>query len=120
MLDDHRGHEVNTTGDGFLATFTSAGAAVRCALAIRDAVTQVRLAVRVGVHTGEIEVLPDDVGGIAVHAVARLMALGGAGDVVVSDTTRALVAGAGFRFEDRGEHALKGLDEPMRAWTALA
>jgi class 3 adenylate cyclase len=119
MLDEYRGHEVNTTGDGFLATFTSAGAAIRGALALREAVAQVGLAVRVGVHTGEIEVLPNDIGGIAVHAVARLMALGGAGEVIVSDTTRSLLAGAGFRFEDRGEHQLKGLDEPMRAWIAV-
>jgi class 3 adenylate cyclase len=119
-LVEFRGHEVNTTGDGFLATFSSAGAALRCAATIRDSVAGVGLAVRIGVHTGEVDLLPDDIGGIAVHAVARLMALGGANEVVVSDTTRALAGPSSFQFEDRGVHDLKGLDEPMHAWSLLS
>jgi class 3 adenylate cyclase len=121
-LADHHGHEINTTGDGFLATFATPAAALRAAVAIRDVVTALGLEVRIGVHTGEIEIMPDDIGGIAVHAVARLMALGGASEVMVSDTTRSLTAGArfAFTFSDRGLHELKGLEDPMHAWTLIA
>jgi class 3 adenylate cyclase len=112
-LERFRGREVNTTGDGFLATFGSAVGALRCAIAIRDAIRRLGVQVRVGVHTGEVEILPNDIGGIAVHAVARIMALGGASEVVVSATTRSLVDGSGLRFEERGRHQLKGLESPV-------
>lgn len=112
-LERFRGREVNTTGDGFLATFASPGAALRCALAIRVAVRAAGLEVRIGVHTGEIELLPDDIGGLAVHATARIMAIGGASEILVSATTRSLADGLGLRFEDRGAQALKGLETPM-------
>jgi class 3 adenylate cyclase len=112
-FDEYRGHEVNTTGDGFLATFGSAVAALRCALAIREATPEAGVAVRIGVHTGEIEMLPNDIGGLAVHATARIMALAGASEIAVSATTRSLVEGSGLVFEDLGSHALKGLEQPM-------
>jgi class 3 adenylate cyclase len=120
-LAQYRGREVNTTGDGFLATFASAGAAVRAAAAIRDATAALQLPVRIGVHTGEIELLPgDDVGGIAVHATARIMALAAPSEVLVSATTRALADGVGLRFERRGRHELKGIEEPMEVFALVA
>ena len=118
-LGRFRGHEVNTTGDGFLATFQSAGGAVRAAAAIRAATGAIGIPVRIGIHTGEIELLPDDVGGIAVHATARIMALAGASEVLVSATTRSLTEGSGFRYEPRGRHVLKGLDEPMECFALV-
>ena len=116
QLERFRGHEVNTTGDGFLATFDSAVAAVHCGAAIGAAVRQLGLEVRVGIHTGEIEVLPDDIRGIAVHAAARIMTLAGPSEVVVSAVTRALTEGSGLRYEDLGRHELKGLGAPMEVF----
>lgn len=113
QLDRFRGHEVNTTGDGFLATFASAASALRCAEAIREAVRGLGIELRVGVHTGEVEVLPSDIGGIAVHAAARIMALGGPSEIIVSSTTRGLIEETGLRFEERGRHQLKGLAAPI-------
>ena len=119
QLQRFHGREVSTTGDGFLATFASAVGAVRCAAAASDAVRELGLEVRVAVHTGEIEVLPDDVRGIAVHATARMMALAGPSEVIVSATTRALAEGSGLRFEARGRHQLKGFESPVELF-ALA
>jgi class 3 adenylate cyclase len=116
QLDLFRGDEVNTTGDGFLATFGSAGAALRAAMAIRDATRPLGIALRIGVHTGEVEVLPNDIGGVAVHAAARIMALGGADEIVVSSVTRGLVDDSGFRFEPRGHHEVKGLERPVEVF----
>jgi class 3 adenylate cyclase len=107
------GTEVATTGDGFLATFPTAGGAVRCAAVIRDAVRATGVEIRVGVHTGEIERLPDGIGGIAVHAVARVMALAGPSEVLVSSLTAGLLEGSGFSFEAAGEHAVKGIERPI-------
>jgi class 3 adenylate cyclase len=119
-LAQYRGREVNTTGDGFLATFASAGAAVRAAAAIREATASLRLRVRIGVHTGEVELLPgDDVGGLAVHATARIMAVAAPSEVLVSATTRALADGIGLRFEGRGRHELKGLEDPMELFALI-
>ena len=108
QLGRFRGREVNTTGDGFLATFGSAGAALRAAAAMRDLVRDLGIELRIGVHTGEVEVLPNDIGGIAVHAASRIMALGGRSEIIVSSVTRGLVEGSGFRFEERGQHQLRG------------
>ncbi len=108
------GHEVNTTGDGFVGTFDTPTQAVRGAHAIIHAAQEAGVAVRVGVHTGEVEVRGDDVAGIAVHLAARVGALAGPGEVWVSRTVHDLVTGAGFRFVDRGEHQLKGIAEPWR------
>ena len=112
-LEAFRGREINTTGDGFLATFESAGAALLAALAIRDATAEIGLPIRAGVHTGEIEVVGDDVRGLAVHATARVMAAAGPSEVLTTSITRSLATGAACRFEDRGERMLKGLDQPL-------
>ncbi|MFL5779308.1 MAG: adenylate/guanylate cyclase domain-containing protein [Chloroflexota bacterium] len=116
QLDRFRGREVNTTGDGFLATFASAAGAIRSAMAIRDAVQGLGIELRIGVHTGEVEVLPTDIGGVAVHAASRVMALGGASEIVVSSVTRDLVEASGLRFEDRGRHQVKGLERPIEVF----
>jgi class 3 adenylate cyclase len=105
-----RGREVDTAGDGFFATFDGPARGVRCALAIRDAVKALGIDVRAGLHTGECELVGQKVGGIAVHIGARVMGLGGPGDVLVSRTVRDLVTGSGLKFEDRGLHQLKGVE----------
>ena len=109
QLSRFRGREVNTSGDGFLAMFDGPQRAIRCAMAIRDAVQALGIEVRAGLHTGECEVRGDDIGGIAVHIGARVSALAGPNDVLVSSTLRDLVIGSGLEFEDRGAHQLKGV-----------
>jgi class 3 adenylate cyclase len=109
QLARFRGREVNTSGDGFLAMFDGPQRAIRCAMAIRDAVQALGLQVRAGLHTGECELRGDNIGGIAVHIGARVSALAGPNDVLVSSTLRDLVIGSGLEFEDRGAHALKGV-----------
>ena len=118
-LTKFRGKEVKTLGDGFLATFDGPARAVRCAEAIRDSVRGLGLEVRSGLHTGEIEILPNDVGGIAVHVAARVAHLAGPGEVLASSTLKELVAGSGLRFSDRGVHALKGLEDGMRIFETV-
>jgi class 3 adenylate cyclase len=110
-LERHRGSEVDTAGDGFLATFDGPARAVRCAVAITQAVRNLGIDVRVGVHTGEIELDGDDVRGIAVHIGARVASLAGSGEVLVSSTVKDLVAGSGLTFQDRGKHELKGVPD---------
>jgi len=109
QLDRYRGREVKTVGDGFVATFDSPGRAIECALAIREPLAAVGVAVRVGIHTGEIEVRGDDVAGLAVHIGARVSAIAGPGEVLVSSTVKDLVVGSRFAFTERGEHELKGV-----------
>jgi len=109
QLNRFRGRELNTSGDGFLAMFDGPQRAMRCAMAIRDAVRSLGIQVRAGLHTGECEVRGDDIGGIAVHIGARVSALAGPNDVLVSSTLRDLVIGSGLEFEDRGAHQLKGV-----------
>ena len=109
QLSRFRGREVNTSGDGFLAMFDGPQRAIRCAMAIRDAVQALGIEVRAGLHTGECEVRGDDIGGIAVHIGARVSALAGPNDVLVSRTLRDLVIGSGLEFEDRGADELKGV-----------
>jgi pimeloyl-ACP methyl ester carboxylesterase len=111
QLARFRGVEIDTTGDGFFATFDGPARAIRCALAISDNVQQLGLQVRIGLHTGECELLGDRVGGIAVHIGARVMAQSGASEVLVSRTVRDLVAGSGINFVERGVHELKGVPE---------
>jgi pimeloyl-ACP methyl ester carboxylesterase len=115
----HRGREVKTTGDGFLATFDGPARAVRCASAIVQAVRPLGLEVRAGVHTGECELVGDDVGGIAVHIGQRVSALAGPGEVLASSTVRDLVAGSGLTFESRGEHLLRGLPDEWRIYAVV-
>jgi class 3 adenylate cyclase len=114
QLARFRGREVNTSGDGFLAMFDGPQRAIRCAMAIRDAVQALGIQVRAGLHTGECEVRGDDIGGIGVHIGARVSALAGANEVLVSSTLRDLVIGSGLEFEDRGAHELKGVPGEWR------
>jgi class 3 adenylate cyclase len=109
-----RGHEIKTLGDGMLATFDGPARAIRCALAITEAVRPLGIEVRVGLHTGEVEIVGDDVAGIAVHTAARVGAKAGASEVLVSGTVKDLVAGSGIGFADRGEHVLKGIPDQWR------
>ena len=108
-LSRFNGHEIDTTGDGFLATFDSPARAVRCAIAAGRAVHDMGMEIRAGVHTGEVEMVADRVEGIAVHTGARIAALAGAQEVLVSQTVKDLVAGSGLTFEDAGAHVLKGV-----------
>ena len=104
---------MKSLGDGFLATFDGPARAVRCARAISEAASPLGVQVRSGLHTGEIEIAADEVQGIAVHIASRVAALAGPGEVLVSRTVKDLVAGSGLRFDERGKHLLKGLQEPM-------
>ena len=120
QLARFRGREVNTSGDGFLAMFDGPQRAIRCAMAIRDAVQALGMEVRAGLHTGECELRGDDIGGIAVHIGARVSALAGPNDVLVSSTLRDLVIGSGLEFEDRGAHALKGVPGEWRLFAVAS
>ncbi|HEY3334486.1 MAG TPA: adenylate/guanylate cyclase domain-containing protein [Candidatus Limnocylindrales bacterium] len=114
QLNVYRGREVKTTGDGVLAVFDSPTRAVRAAVAIASACRDLGIEVRAGLHTGEIEEAGDDVRGIAVHVAARVMALAGPGEVLVTTTTADLTEGSGITLEDAGEHELKGLSGRRR------
>jgi class 3 adenylate cyclase len=120
ILERYRGTEIDTAGDGFLTMFDGAARAVQAALEIRDAVRGIGLDIRVGVHTGEVDVVPGGVRGLAVHETARIMALGNAGDVLVSSTTRELSAGSGFTYTDRGIHHLKGIPASRHVFQVVA
>jgi class 3 adenylate cyclase len=109
-----RGREIDTTGDGFLATFDGPARAIRCAVAITVAIRSLGLEIRAGLHTGEIELMGNNVGGIAVHIGARVASLAGPGEVVVSSTVKDLVAGSGIEFIDRGMRSLKGVPGEWR------
>jgi class 3 adenylate cyclase len=119
-LDRFRGRAIKTMGDGFLATFDGPARAIRCAVAIREEMAEFGLDVRSGLHTGEIEVMGADVGGIAVHIGARVGAISGPGEVLVSGTVKDLVVGSGIGFEDRGEHELKGVPGRWRLFAVAA
>jgi class 3 adenylate cyclase len=114
QLNRFRGREVNTSGDSFLAMFDGPQRAIRCAMAIRDAVQPLGITVRAGLHTGECEVRGDDIGGIGVHIGARVSALAGPNEVLVSSTLRDLVIGSGLEFEERGAYELKGVPGEWR------
>jgi len=109
-----RGREVKTAGDGFLATFDGPARAIRCACAVRNAVRSLGIEIRAGLHTGECELMGDDVGGIAVHTGARVAASAAPGEVLVSSTVKDLVAGSRLRFADRGTHDLRGVPGEWR------
>jgi class 3 adenylate cyclase len=117
-LKRFRGREVKTLGDGHLATFDGPARAIRCGRAIAEAARSTGLEMRIGLHTGEVEVMDDDVGGIAVHIAARVGALAGPGEVLVSSTVKDLVAGSGIQFEDRGSQRLKGISDEWRLFAA--
>jgi class 3 adenylate cyclase len=114
QIERYRGQEVDTTGDGFLATFDGPARAIRCAQGIRDAVRGLGLEIRAGLHTGECERVDGEVAGIAVHTGARVMAQAGPGEIVVSSTVKDLVAGSGLAFRERGTHTLKGIPGEWR------
>jgi class 3 adenylate cyclase len=116
LLVQHRGREVKTTGDGFLALFDSPSRAIRCAHQLASDVRELGLEVRASVHTGECEVTPKDVAGLAVHIGARLMGLANGGEVLVSSTVREILAGSSFVFEERGAHSLKGVPGEWRVF----
>lgn len=121
QLERFRGREVDTAGDGFLAIFDGPGRAIECGCAMRDAVGALGLEVRVGLHTGEIEVrADDDVAGVAVHIGARVAQHAGAAEVLVSSTVKDLVAGSGIEFDDRGEHELKGVPGTWRLFSVVS
>ena len=111
QLDRFGGREINTTGDGLFATFDGPARAIRCGQAIRDGARQLSIDVRVGLHTGEVETMGDDIGGLAVHIGERVCASAGPGEVLASRTVVDLVAGSGITFSDRGERELKGVPD---------
>jgi class 3 adenylate cyclase len=129
ILEDHyalvrkeltrfRGREVQTIGDAFFATFDSPTRAIRCAAAACEAVRQLGIELRAGVHTGECEKIGDDLGGIHVHIGSRVAGAAGPGEVLVSSTVKDLVEGSGIRFDDRGVFALKGIEGERRLFAA--
>ena len=120
LLARYRGREVDTAGDGFLATFDGPIRAIRAGLAIAETSSELGLDVRVGCHTGEVELVGSNVRGIAVHIAARVCAAASDDEMLVSSTVRDLVAGSGVTFQDRGEQELKGVPEPMRLFAAIA
>jgi class 3 adenylate cyclase len=118
-LNVHRGREIKTLGDGFLATFDGPARAIRCARALRDRLAELGIQLRAGVHTGEVEVIGNDVGGIAVNIGARIGTTAAAGEVLVSSTVKELVVGSGLEFKDRGAHDLKGVPGSWRLFALL-
>ena len=112
------GRRIKSTGDGVLAVFDGPGRAIRCAVALRKELEGLGIEIRAGIHTGELDVTDDDVGGIAVHIAARIMATAGPGEILVSRTVHDLVTGSGIALEDRGTHTLKGLSDPWQLFAA--
>jgi class 3 adenylate cyclase len=119
-LDSHRGHLVKQLGDGILATFDGPGRALGFAAAFARAIAAIGLDIRTGIHTGEVEHRGDDIGGLAVHLGARIMAAAGPGEILVSRTVKDLVMGSGIAFEDRGTRPLKGIDGEWQLFAAVA
>jgi class 3 adenylate cyclase len=115
-LGRHRGREVKRTGDGFLATFDGPARAIRCAASLAEAMGSLGLQIRAGLHTGELEVMDGDVGGLAVHIASRVMGAAGPNEVLVSGTVKDLVVGSGIDFEDRGERELRGVPGEWRLY----
>jgi class 3 adenylate cyclase len=119
QLARFRGQEIKNLGDGFLATFDGPARTVRCAGSIVESVYSLGVDVRVGLHTGEVELKDGDIGGIAANIASRVAGVAGPRTILVSSTVWDLVAGSGLRFEDRGPHALKGLPEDVQVYAAL-
>ena len=114
IIEEHGGRLVKFTGDGVLATFDGPGRAIRGAFALRDALDLFGIGIRVGLHTGEVELRGEDIGGIGVHVAARVLEHAEPGELLVSAAIPLLVAGSGLEFEDRGEHALKGVPDTWK------
>jgi class 3 adenylate cyclase len=119
VVEEFQGQLVKTTGDGILATFDGPGRGIRCAAALRDELGGIDLQIRAGLHTGEVELRDSDIGGIAVHLAARVMAAAGSGEILTSRTVRDLVVGSNIMVEDRGAHALKGIDGTWQLFAVL-
>jgi class 3 adenylate cyclase len=117
-VDRHRGVEVATTGDGVVATFDSAARGIRCAAEVHAGAAELGLRIRAGLHTGEVEPVPGNIRGLAVHVAARMAAAAAAGEVLVSAVTREMVGAPDISFEDRGLRELKGIEEPRQVWAA--
>jgi class 3 adenylate cyclase len=118
LVAQEGGRRIKSTGDGVLAVFDGPGRAIRCAVALRKELEGLGIEIRAGIHTGELDVTDDDVGGIAVHIAARIVATAGPGEILVSRTVRDLVTGFGIALEDRGTHTLKGLSDPWQLFAA--
>ena len=119
-VERFRGRRVKTTGDGMLAVFDGPVRGVRCAEAVRDAVVELGVEIRAGLHVGECELRGGDVGGLAVHIGARVADLAQPGEILVSRTVRDLVAGSGLRFAERGEHELKGIPDRWQLYAVTS
>jgi class 3 adenylate cyclase len=120
VLNQFRGREIDTTGDGFLAVFDSASRGARCGLAMIDAARRLGIAIRVGAHTGEVAFVGDNVRGVAVHAAARVLAKAAPDQVLVSSTTRDLLEGSGLDIIDAGTYELKGLAGPRTLYAVTS
>ena len=118
LVGQEGGRRIKSTGDGVLAVFDGPGRAIRCAVALRKELAGIGIEIRAGIHTGELDLRDDDVGGIAVHIAARIQAAAGPGEILVSRTVRDLVTGSGIALEDRGTHTLKGLSDPWQLFAA--
>ena len=118
LVAQEGGRRIKSTGDGVLAVFDGPGRAIRCAVALGKELAGIGIEIRAGIHTGELDVRDDDVGGIAVHIAARILAEAGPGEILVSRTVRDLVTGSGIALEDRGTHALRGLADPWQLFAA--
>ncbi len=116
-LRNFRGREIKTMGDAFLAVFDSPARAVQCARAVRDGVRRLGIEIRAGLHTGECDLVGDDVSGVAVAIAARIQAAAGASEVLVSNTVKELVVGSGLQFTDHGVHSLKGVEGDWRLYS---
>jgi class 3 adenylate cyclase len=120
VVEQHSGRLIKTTGDGILATFDGPGRAIRCSIALRDSLRPLGVEIRAGLHTGEVEIRGDDIAGIAVHIAARVLDSATGGELLVSPAVPMLVAGAGFEFDDRGHHELKGIDGTWQLFAVRA
>ena len=118
VIEEYRGQEIDTTGDGFLIVFDGAARALQAAADVREAVGSIGLEIHAGIHTGEVELVPGNIRGLAVHETARIMALAGPGEILVSSTTKELVSAPGVTFVDRGRHALKGVPGERHVYAA--
>jgi class 3 adenylate cyclase len=119
LVADYAGHFVKTTGDGIVATFDGPGRAIRGATELQYELSKADLRIRIGIHTGEIEVRGTEIGGIAVHLAARIMAEAGADEILVSRTVRDLVVGSDIGFQDRGNHTLKGIEGDWQLFSVV-
>jgi class 3 adenylate cyclase len=117
LVEEFHGRIVHTTGDGILAVFDGPGRGIGCATALRDQLVGIGLNIRAGLHTGEVELRGDDVGGIAVHIAARVMAAAGPGEIFVSRTVRDLIVGSDISLDDRGTRQLKGVEGTWQLFT---